>query len=508
MTAKGGLFMPLYQREAMWIKFRSEQSYAVKIYVGGVNAISGEPMTETAATRLRRQNLVRQVKSVQDYIVIPEQRWLDGIATKSGQVRQFVAMPLGSRYSVEMQMTGQEVTGGLQFEITPSEFQLIRLTVNTLRKLNYPTGDPVDPIEYRVNRNETIHAVRRMLVEDSRLEFGPQDFIWCKCLRPGTEKYSYVCIRDSNDTISELGIPDRGRLDLIRNLPWTGKLYVHTLTGKTIEIECESTCMVENVMAKIQDKEGIPPDQQRLIWAGKQLQSDAPLGAQGVVKESKIHLILRLRGGGPPCSLPPRVADQPEMGIAAGGAISQSIVRDPGRLWLKSETKTFNIQILNSVHFRHVTGKAPPKTPIDARTYAQLGYPFYSISEEPSDIAGDFLDIRSIGQIDGYREPNIHPKIARLLDKKGNDTTEDPKDDLIGSTCEATNHAKSDHYISSAGNHIMSSYVPKPSAQPQTKKPGNLHAQVGFWNAESPIAEFRDVYALEMEIRQHGSTLF
>jgi hypothetical protein len=102
----------------MWIRFRAEGPYAIKVFVGGVNAISGEPTVETAATRLRLRNRLAQNKPIQDYVVVPNQLWLDGIATNVGKVRQFVAMPVGMGYSVEAQITGEEVTSGIQFEIT------------------------------------------------------------------------------------------------------------------------------------------------------------------------------------------------------------------------------------------------------------------------------------------------------------------------------------------------------------------------------------------------------
>ncbi|HEX8246008.1 MAG TPA: hypothetical protein VF541_21010 [Longimicrobium sp.] len=106
---RGGVMVPMYQAEALWLRFRSPTGYpfAVKVATGKINAVTGEQW---------REGLNR---GPQDYVTVPGQPWLDGYCVEKGFIRQFVAMPLGAGYTAEEQITGEAEHGGLQLAVYP-----------------------------------------------------------------------------------------------------------------------------------------------------------------------------------------------------------------------------------------------------------------------------------------------------------------------------------------------------------------------------------------------------
>ncbi|MGW4241961.1 hypothetical protein [Nocardia sp. NPDC004722] len=112
MARRGGVMLPIYLREALWLKFATKEPAALQIGAGRVCAVSGKPWSD------------RLSHDPQNYVVLPRQPWLDGINSGIGTIRQFVAVPLGSGATVEGQITGEETWGGIQlqnFELNPAE---------------------------------------------------------------------------------------------------------------------------------------------------------------------------------------------------------------------------------------------------------------------------------------------------------------------------------------------------------------------------------------------------
>ena len=110
----GGVMLPMYQSEALWMYLHGQYPFAVKVATGKINALTGEGWTDGIH------------RDPQDYMVTPDQPWLDGYCVEKGTIRQFVAMPLGGGYTVEEQITGEAEHGGLQIVAYPMKAEAFR----------------------------------------------------------------------------------------------------------------------------------------------------------------------------------------------------------------------------------------------------------------------------------------------------------------------------------------------------------------------------------------------
>lgn len=381
---QGGFIIPLYQREALFLEFSGVQwrPMIAKVAVGKVNAISGKE--HDLKIRSHRQ----------DYVVVPDQRWLDGINSGDGTVSQFVAMPLGKGYTIEAQVTDEEKYGGFQlaiFDPKPNRF---------------PEQDPqkqraaAEDRKQRSAQATQQELLRKKLATEAQKRRAQQDLLH-RLPETSAQLIRAVKKQHYREAAQTLGISEEEILVRLENL-----------RSHFVEV------LGENAF------EGIIPSEHL-----KKLPPDLPAASPVAPPPTRPMPDIRFMpatgddrrqfmpstDSRPPAAHSARREQEPsepepplEMGIARGGTIKQQIFEDTygAESWDESTFRDVVIHIVNSEVYHQITGREAPPSPISIEHYQHYNIPWYSAYAEKAPSlspAAIFRRILGAAQIEKHR---------------------------------------------------------------------------------------------------------
>ncbi|KAL8290630.1 hypothetical protein RQP46_002888 [Phenoliferia psychrophenolica] len=399
-----GFVAPIYQREALWIYIhdKSKKRPAIKVSVGGVNALTGLP-----------RNSLQVNPALQDYVVAGSQPWIDGVCTEPGVVRQFVAMPLGKGYTVEEQLTGQAKVGGIQLDF-------------------FDHRSPIFDFYFKDSR-ESIWLKERWLpvtnVSESPAQLKLKGSLSIQ-LRPDTPIKYYSLFANETETEADPSI-----VQLHATIYSTSmQIYIKSFTASeafTLDVSPEFT--IYGVKQLIEETRGVPKDEQRLIFDKKKLEDGRTLADYKIVAHSTLHLAQGLRGGG---------GDSDEggiLGISAGGRISQNINRDPlsPAAYEKEPSHRVFLHLVSPEMWERMFGVLPPITKIDALTYKMNSFPWFDLySETPATKqAGHFQNVQSLAEVDRILTRSLRKNLTESIAKTPSPEPLDPSKPPSCSKC-------------------------------------------------------------------------
>ncbi len=364
-----GVFVPMYQREALWIQFRARswRPNAVKVAAGRVNAVTGKPLTKALK------------EGEQDYMVCPPQPWLDGFNTGDGTIRQFVAAPLGLGLTVEGQVSGREEHGGLQ------------LVVFEPKRGRFPKANPNRPIPPQStsvldtrNAGEVLHR----LVSQGQLTPAQRQRAEAYATKWKTSPLRRAIDLDWVDEqvvlaqIAELcGVPmlameqvDDGALhSLPEHICQRYRCIPVSLALNTMRLALVDPL---NVVA-LDDVHFLTGfDVRPVLASDEQLDSllSRAFGTTTLADVEETVKDISAQDFGPM---------ETELGLACGGSIQQEVYADPHGLptWSQRKLGQVHVHLVNTAHWTAITGEPPPPTTVDALAYTEMGYPWFEVYE-------------------------------------------------------------------------------------------------------------------------------
>lgn len=412
MRKKGDIFFPMLQRETFTIGFQAKtdnNQFAIRVLTGSVNVITGNSAKHENSS------------DEQDYIVVPQQSVLSGFKSGANVMKQFVTMPMGSEYTVEKQVTGEEYIGGVQFEIIPRLRQSVVFTrapasqdepldsenrldlLSTPRQLGLQTGAKVWMADFKPWKLYNLQDSNLTWAKDLAYEELEED--------DGAQKHRLAYVRDLYQG------PRLENFDLSSSLLITAIPVKHMYLGPSqgdevwFRFKCPTTATTTSIMSLLLKATGEFNSRWKaqLTLARKEYfyGDNVPIAQLnlGVLEKTVLKIL-------PPIMLPPvtygggasaeqkKTVDGWDLGVGIGGQVESVLHPDTVKqLWNWTAARLINVQILNAITFEAVTGLCSPLSPISFDRHLFQEAPL--AIEEPRAVPTEvYQTLRSVGAID------------------------------------------------------------------------------------------------------------
>lgn len=216
----GGVMLPMFQSEAMWIRFHSirEYPFAIKVASGKCCALTGEDWTDGLAKGERISKGI--ITNLQNYLWVPKQPWLDGFNTGDGEIRQFVAEPMGEGITVKEQLTGEAKNGGLQIQVFPLKRELWLEHLEEVRRKEEARRRRDEELRQRIIENRKKTETRSWwpwkgkTSKENVCECRVHDEVLYSKVYQSVDKASFMmdCACSIQESVTEMGLAAGGRI--------------------------------------------------------------------------------------------------------------------------------------------------------------------------------------------------------------------------------------------------------------------------------------------------------